>query len=104
MAIKEGFLLCGTAEEICEQLAPFVEAGVDQLVFGTPNGVHHEEVLEMLEVVGQGVIPEFDKDPVVSTDRFRSQAKPKYGEWAVEPPPIETIWTRAEAGGGSAQP
>jgi alkanesulfonate monooxygenase SsuD/methylene tetrahydromethanopterin reductase-like flavin-dependent oxidoreductase (luciferase family) len=104
LAISEGFLLCGTAEEICEQLAPFVDAGVDQLVFGTPNGVHHEEVLEMLEVVGQGVIPEFDKDPVVSTDRFRSQAKPKYGEWTVEPPPLETIWTRVEGGGGSGQP
>jgi hypothetical protein len=45
-------------------------------------------------VFGQQVIPEFDKDPVISTDRFRSTAKPKYQEYSVEPPPLETIWTK----------
>src|ERR1700736_3752795 len=88
MAISEGFLLCGTPEEICEQLEPYVASGIDQLGFGIPNGVSQEEALEMLEVFGQKVIPEFDKDPVVSTDRFRSNAKPKFGEYAVEPPPL----------------
>jgi hypothetical protein len=92
-------LLCGTPEEACEQLAPYVASGIDQLGFGIPNGVSQEEALEMLEVFGQKVIPEFDKDPVVSTDRFRSNAKPRFGEYAVEPPPLETIWTRGEGAG-----
>ena len=52
----------------------------------------------MLEVFGQKVIPEFDKDPVVSTDRHRANAKPKFGEYAIEPPPLETIWTKAAGG------
>ena len=93
-AIEAGFLLCGNPEEICEQLKPYVDASIDQLGFGIPNGITQEEALEMLEVFGQQVIPEFDKDPVISTDRFRSNAKPKYREYAVEPPPFETIWTK----------
>ena len=32
----------------------------------------------MLEVFGQKVIPEFDKDPVHSTTRYRETAVPKY--------------------------
>ncbi|MGP0029063.1 MAG: LLM class flavin-dependent oxidoreductase [Acidimicrobiales bacterium] len=94
-AIEGGFLLCGNPEEICEQLQPYVDAGIDQLCFGIPSGLSHEETLEMLEVFGQGVIPEFDRDPVISTDRFRLNAKPKHEAFAVEPPPLESIWSRA---------
>ena len=40
--------------------------------------MHHDEILEMLELFGDKVIPEFDTDRVHSTDRYRAQAKPKY--------------------------
>jgi alkanesulfonate monooxygenase SsuD/methylene tetrahydromethanopterin reductase-like flavin-dependent oxidoreductase (luciferase family) len=89
-----GFGLCGNPEEICEQLQPYVAAGVDQLGFGCPNDVSHDEALEMIETFGQHVIPEFDKDPQHLTDKYRATAKPKYETWATEPPPLTTIWTR----------
>jgi alkanesulfonate monooxygenase SsuD/methylene tetrahydromethanopterin reductase-like flavin-dependent oxidoreductase (luciferase family) len=92
--IAGGYILCGTPEEVCEQLQPFVSSGVDQLVFGTPNDVTHDEALEMIELFGQQVIPEFDKDPEVSTIKYRRAAKPKYGPFEKAPPAIETIWTR----------
>ena len=35
------------------------------------EGMEHDEVLEMLELFGDKVIPEFDKDPEHSTDHYR---------------------------------
>jgi alkanesulfonate monooxygenase SsuD/methylene tetrahydromethanopterin reductase-like flavin-dependent oxidoreductase (luciferase family) len=93
LLVKEGFLLCGTPEELCEQLGAYVEAGVDQLCFGVPNDVSHEEALEMIEVFGEHVIPEFDRDPQHSTDRYRATARPKFAPFGTPPPVIETIWT-----------
>lgn len=92
--IKGGLMLCGNPEEVCEQLAPFVDAGVDQLVFGVPADSEHDEILEMLEVFGQKVIPEFDKSPTHSTTEYRKSAKPKYGLYGQEPVVLDTIWTK----------
>jgi alkanesulfonate monooxygenase SsuD/methylene tetrahydromethanopterin reductase-like flavin-dependent oxidoreductase (luciferase family) len=92
--LQLGFGLCGTPEEICEQLQPYVAAGVDQLGFGCPNDVSHEEALEMIETFGTHVIPEFDKDPEHLTDKFRRDAKPKHPMWNTEPPPLTTIKSR----------
>lgn len=74
-AIKAGAMLCGTPDEVCEQLQNYVKTGVDQVVFGFPNHLTQDEAIECLELVGQKVIPEFDKDPVHSTTRYRQQAK-----------------------------
>lgn len=77
--IRGGFLLCGTPEEICEQLQVCEAIGVDQLCFGVPNNGTYEEALEMIERFGKHVIPEFDKQPdVISTDTYRARARPKY--------------------------
>ena len=77
--IAGGYLLCGTPEEVLEQVNNYQSVGVDQLVFGfPPEGVTHEENLEMVELFGSQVIPEFDKDPVHSTTKMRAHAKPKY--------------------------
>jgi alkanesulfonate monooxygenase SsuD/methylene tetrahydromethanopterin reductase-like flavin-dependent oxidoreductase (luciferase family) len=77
--IEAGWLLCGTPEEVCSQVEKYQTVGCDQLVFGVPNdGLTHDEVLEMLELFGTKVIPEFDRDPVHSTTRYRQLAKPKY--------------------------
>ena len=70
-AIEAGALLCGTPEEVCEQLKAYERVGCDQLVFGFPNNLNHEESLECIELFGREVIPEFDKDPMHSTDRYR---------------------------------
>jgi len=92
--IQGGFLLCGTPEEICEQLEVYAAIGVDQLCFGVPNNASFEETLEMIELFGKHVIPEYDKLPdVVSTDLSRAQAKPKFPMFNHPPAEIETIWT-----------
>lgn len=73
-AIEAGALLCGNPEEVCEQLRAFDAVGMDQLVFGFPNHLAPDEVHECLEQFGQQVIPEYDKDPVHSTTRYRNDA------------------------------
>lgn len=73
--IDGGLLLCGRPEEVAEQLKAYEETGVDQVVFGVPNDLSHEEALEVIETFGTKVIPEFDRDPVHSTDRYRDSAR-----------------------------
>lgn len=86
--IAGGWLLCGTPDEVAEQ----IEANAtecDQLVFGFPNdGLAHEEVLECLELFGDKVIPEFDRDAVHSTTRYRQQAVRKYPDHAAPVPEV----------------
>ncbi len=71
-AIKAGTLLCGTPDEVCEQIKAYEKTGVDQLVFGVPNHLNKEETIECLEMFGKHVIPAFDKDPVHSTTHYRN--------------------------------
>jgi alkanesulfonate monooxygenase SsuD/methylene tetrahydromethanopterin reductase-like flavin-dependent oxidoreductase (luciferase family) len=74
--IDGGLLLCGRPDEVAEQLKAYEQTGVDQVVFGVPNDLSHEEALEVIETFGTQVIPEFDRDPVHSTDRYRDSARP----------------------------
>jgi hypothetical protein len=88
--IEDGWLLCGTPDEVCEQVARYQTVGCDQVVFGLPSdSLTLDENLEMLELFGTKVIPEFDKDPVHSTTRYREQAKRKYPDFAGPVPDIE---------------
>ncbi len=90
--IDGGFLLCGSPEEICEQLQPFGDYGVDQVCFGLPgDATSHKEAIELIETFGRHVIPEFDEDPVVSTERYRALAEPKFPAFNREPIPISTL-------------
>ncbi|MCP4434875.1 MAG: LLM class flavin-dependent oxidoreductase [Actinomycetia bacterium] len=89
-AIEEGYLMCGTPEQVLEQIAKYQEVGTDQLVFGIPNeGFEHEEVLEMIELFGKHVIPEYDKDPEHRTAKMRATAKRKHPEFASELPEFD---------------
>ena len=73
--IDGGYLLCGTPEEVCAQLQPFVDYGASQVCFGLPgDATSYEEAIEIIETFGRHVIPEFDRDPVVSTDHYRALA------------------------------
>ena len=77
--IAAGSMLCGTPDEVAEQLEAYQSVGCDQVVFGfPPEGATHEENLEMIELFGKVVIPEFDKDPVHSTTRYRETAQQKF--------------------------
>jgi len=88
--IEGGYMLVGTPDEVCEQVSRYQEVGCDQLVFGLPGeGMEHEEILEMIELFGDHVIPEYDKDRVHSTTRYREQAKPVFPEFSEPVPDIE---------------
>ena len=87
--IAEGWLLCGTPDEVAEQVERYHSVGADQLVFGLPaDCVADEEVHEMLELFGTKVIPEFDRDPVHSTTRAREHAVRTYPDFAGPVPEI----------------
>jgi hypothetical protein len=59
-------------------------------VFGLPGeGLEHEEVLEMLELFGDKVIPEYDPDPVHSTTRYRQTAKTSFSQFSQPVPDID---------------
>jgi alkanesulfonate monooxygenase SsuD/methylene tetrahydromethanopterin reductase-like flavin-dependent oxidoreductase (luciferase family) len=89
-AIEAGYMLCGTPEEVCEQVVRYQDVGCDQVVFGLPGeGIEHDEILEMLEVFGDQVIPEFDKDPVHSTTRYRELAQPSFPEFGHPVPDVK---------------
>jgi alkanesulfonate monooxygenase SsuD/methylene tetrahydromethanopterin reductase-like flavin-dependent oxidoreductase (luciferase family) len=89
--IQGGYLLCGTPDEVSEQIAAWGDVGMDQLVFGLPQDLHHDEILELLEVFGDQVIPAFDPDRTHSTDRYRATAKPKYARFN-QPLPEGVEW------------
>ena len=87
MCIRDS--LCGNPEEVCEQVVAYQDVGCDQLVFGVPDeGYTHEQTIEMIEVFGDHVIPEFDTDPVHSTTRYREAAQPKFPMFNNPPPDI----------------
>ena len=82
-------MLCGNPEEVCEQVVRYQDVGCDQVVFGTPDeGYAHEQVLEMIEIFGTHVIPEFDKDPVHSTTKYRRNAVPRFPTFNGDVDPI----------------
>ena len=84
---------CAAPPTRCPSRSPrWGDVGMDQLVFGLPiEGMHHEEVLACLELFGDKVIPEFDKDRTHSTDRYRATAKPKFARFT-QPLPEGVEW------------
>jgi alkanesulfonate monooxygenase SsuD/methylene tetrahydromethanopterin reductase-like flavin-dependent oxidoreductase (luciferase family) len=76
--IADGAMMVGNPEEVSEQLEAYKTVGCDQLVFGFPQDLHRDEILELLELFGDQVIPEHDPDPTHSTDRYRATARPKH--------------------------
>ncbi|WTW96456.1 LLM class flavin-dependent oxidoreductase [Streptomycetaceae bacterium NBC_01309] len=92
--IESGLMLVGTPEEVCEQIEAYQAVGTDQLVFGINDGMTHEENLEMIELFGEKVIPEFDKTAEHSTSVYRRNAQgPKYPPFngPVNPDLVHTV-------------
>jgi alkanesulfonate monooxygenase SsuD/methylene tetrahydromethanopterin reductase-like flavin-dependent oxidoreductase (luciferase family) len=87
MAIEGGYMLCGNPEEVCEQVEAYQSVGCDQVAFGVPDeGFTHDDCVEMIEVFGDQVIPNFDKDPVHSTTKARETAQRKYPDFTAPIP------------------
>ncbi len=72
--IKHGYIACGDPDEIIEQLKRFEATGVDQVVWSLPVDIPQEVCLETIRLLGEYVIPKFDKDPVHRSTRFREAA------------------------------
>ena len=59
---------------------PFLEydSPLDQLCFSpTTNNMDQQTIIESMELFGKEVLPQFDKDPIHSTTRYREAAIPK---------------------------
>ena len=65
-------------EEVSRQLESYESVGCDQLVFGLPQDPHKDGLLELLELLGDQVVPEHDHDRIHSTDPYRAMAEPRY--------------------------
>jgi alkanesulfonate monooxygenase SsuD/methylene tetrahydromethanopterin reductase-like flavin-dependent oxidoreductase (luciferase family) len=87
--IAGGYMLCGNPEEVCEQLEAYHSVGCDQVAFGIPQDLYPDEALELIELFGDKVIPEHDKDRTHSTDRYRATATPKYPTFTQPLPDVE---------------
>lgn len=72
--INEGYLLCGDPDEVVEQVARYQDLGIDQLVFGMPLDLPHEQAMETIRLFGEHVIPKFDT-PEFRSDAFRYGAR-----------------------------
>jgi alkanesulfonate monooxygenase SsuD/methylene tetrahydromethanopterin reductase-like flavin-dependent oxidoreductase (luciferase family) len=69
--IDQGFMLCGDPKQVAEQTAAYVEIGCDQLVFGLPFELKHEDALNCIRLYAKHVIGKFDTDPVHRSTRCR---------------------------------
>ena len=69
--VSQGFMLCGNPQQVLEQTEPYVGIGCDQVVFGLPFELPHEDALSCIRLYGEHVIPKFDQDPVHRSTRCR---------------------------------
>jgi alkanesulfonate monooxygenase SsuD/methylene tetrahydromethanopterin reductase-like flavin-dependent oxidoreductase (luciferase family) len=75
--IDAGLLICGDPDEVRGQLEAIEYLGIDQLVFGGPNGVPFAVQEESIKLFGTEVMPHFDKSPGVwRTTEMRKAAAP----------------------------
>ena len=78
--IGAGLVCVGTPEEVTRAVKGYADIGADQLCFGQLSTTAPIEfVLESVETFGAHVLPEYDKDPVHSTQRQREQHVAKHG-------------------------
>ena len=69
-----GGLAVGSPEEVIAVLKTYEAAGVDQVSFAPPIG-RLDLGLEVIRVMGEKVIPHFDRDPIHRTTRMRYGAR-----------------------------
>lgn len=81
--IDGGYLVCGTPDEVLEQLERYAATGIDQVAFSLPIDLPQEVCLETVRLLGEHAIPTFD-EPEFRTDRMRAGADvPEWSEQAV---------------------
>jgi alkanesulfonate monooxygenase SsuD/methylene tetrahydromethanopterin reductase-like flavin-dependent oxidoreductase (luciferase family) len=74
-SIAAGDSAYGTPEEVEVAIRKYVDAGVDQVVFGLlSSSMERDLANETIETFGKHVLPAFDTDPVHRTTRQREAA------------------------------
>ena len=72
-----GFVIVGDPDDCANGVQKWADEGFDQLTFSpTTNTLPTDVVVQSMELFGREVIPQFDKDPVHSTTRYREAASP----------------------------
>ena len=69
--IDQGFMLCGNVEEVTQQTEAYAGIGCDQVVFGLPFELDHQDALNSIQLYGEHIIPKFDLDPMHRSTRCR---------------------------------
>lgn len=74
-AVANGTLCVGDPDDCANVVRQYSDIGVDQLSFSPlTTFMPRETALASLELFGKEVIPQFDKDPIHSTTKFRESA------------------------------
>jgi alkanesulfonate monooxygenase SsuD/methylene tetrahydromethanopterin reductase-like flavin-dependent oxidoreductase (luciferase family) len=80
VGFQKGTSIVGSPDDCAEALAKWEGIGVDQLIMGpTGSAWPYELVEESVELLGNKVIPQFDKDPEARAERFRREAAMRLG-------------------------
>ena len=70
-----GFVIIGDPDDCARGVQKWADEGFDQLTFSpTTNTLSTDVVVQSMELFGREVIPQFDKDPIHSTTRYREAA------------------------------
>ncbi|MDQ6696567.1 MAG: LLM class flavin-dependent oxidoreductase [Actinomycetota bacterium] len=71
----EGYIAVGDPDDCANAMRQWQDIGADQMTFSpTTNTLPTDVVVASMELFGREVIPQFDKDPVHSTTRYRTEA------------------------------
>lgn len=74
-AVEIGMAVVGDPDDCAKAIRKWEEIGADQLCFSpTTNNLTMEQIVSSMELFGKEVLPQFDKDPVHSTTRYRDAA------------------------------
>jgi alkanesulfonate monooxygenase SsuD/methylene tetrahydromethanopterin reductase-like flavin-dependent oxidoreductase (luciferase family) len=71
--LRDRGLIVGDPDHALAQVRRWEAAGADQLIFGTGSG-ELDDILEMIRLMGEHVIPKVHADPVHRTTRMREAA------------------------------
>jgi alkanesulfonate monooxygenase SsuD/methylene tetrahydromethanopterin reductase-like flavin-dependent oxidoreductase (luciferase family) len=71
----DGLCIIGDPDDCARGVQRWADVGFDQITFSpTTNTLETDVVVASMELFGREVIPQFDKDPVHSTARYREAA------------------------------
>ena len=75
-AVEIGMVVVGDPDDCANAIRKWEDIGADQLCFSpTTSNMAQDKIIESMELFGKEVLPQFDKDPVHRTTRYRDAAR-----------------------------